>query len=99
MATTATIINKSAIGTSAVQLTATPTTITHGVIIKASPQNSGRVFIGFSSGVTAGTVDATDGFELGSSEGIFLAPADVADLSSIWLIGSAAGQRVSVKYQ
>lgn len=83
---------KSSITTTAVQLTASSVPANKGVLVKASNSNTGTVYVGASSSVTRGTVDATDGFELGAGEAVSL-EANNANL--IWLIGSAAGQRVS----
>jgi hypothetical protein len=81
---------KSAIGTTAVQLTTTSTHAPRGVQIKAAVGNSGVVYIG-NSDVTAGAADATDGFPLGAGDGLFL-PID--DPSKVWLVGTLAGQIV-----
>jgi hypothetical protein len=81
---------KSAIGTTAVQLTTTSAHAPRGVQIKASVANSGTVYVG-NSDVTAGSADATDGFPLGAGDALFL-PID--DPSKVYLVGSAAGQIV-----
>lgn len=92
MSTWANIITfaKSWIDTTAVQLTSTKNT-TSGVYIKASSVNTGIVYVGNST-VTRGTADATDGFELSAWEGVFI---KITDPSLIYVIGSAATQRVS----
>ncbi len=81
---------KSAIGTTAVQLTVTSTHAPRGVQLKASVANSGTVYVG-NSDVTAGAADATDGFPLGAGEALFV-PID--DPSKIYLVGTSAGQIV-----
>jgi hypothetical protein len=78
---------KSAIGATALQLTATSTKCT-GVYVKASAANTGTVYVGKST-VTANSADATDGFELSASEGVFIT---VNDPSFVYAIASAAGQ-------
>ncbi len=81
---------KSSVGTSAVQLTAAIAHLGKGVQIKADAANSGTVYVGGST-VTADAADATDGFPLSAGEGL-LVPVD--DPSKVYLIGSAAGQKV-----
>ena len=83
----------SEIGTTAVQLTAVSSTITQGVQLKAANSNSGSIYIGSLSGVTNGSIDATDGFELAAGESLFV-PID--DPSKIYVIGSATGKKVFV---
>ena len=80
------------IGATAVQLTSTSTKLTRGIVIKAPSANTGQVYIGTSSGVTALSTPATDGFQLSAGERQFI-PVD--DLSKIWLIASGAGQVVT----
>lgn len=82
---------KSSIGTSAVQMNVTSIPALNGVIIKAANLNTGIVYIGNSLSVTAGTVDATDGFELGAGESI---QVSVNNVNSVFLIASGAGQKV-----
>ena len=81
---------KSAIGTTAVQLTTITVHAARGVQIKAASANSGLVYVG-NSDVTADASDATDGFPLAPGEGLFL-PVD--DPSRIYVVGSAASQKV-----
>jgi hypothetical protein len=81
---------KSAIGTTAVQLTTTSVHAPRGVQMKAAVSNSGTVYVG-NSDVTAGAADATDGFPLGAGDALFV-PID--DPSKIYLVGTAAGQVV-----
>lgn len=82
--------SKSSIGTSAVQLTASSTVVKIGITIKAANANTGIVYIGNSS-ITAGTTDATDGFEIAGGESITL---EVDNVNKIYAIGSATGQKV-----
>ena len=78
------------ISTSAIQLVAAETKVKRGVQIKAAAANSGKVYIG-KSDVTNGSADATDGFELSAGDGLFV---PCFDASTIYVIGSAAGQKV-----
>jgi len=64
---------------------------TRGVQLKAAAENSGTIYVGADSGVTAGTLDATDGFPLAAGEGLFL-PID--DAGKVFVIASANNQRV-----
>ena len=82
---------KSGIGTTAVKLTASSIVATRGVFIKASELNSGYVFVGSSASVTAGTADATSGWEMGPGSSHFL---EVSNISAIWVIASATNQKV-----
>lgn len=93
MPNTQKIFNKSAIGTTAVQLTSTSNPAQTGVEVIASPSNSGTVWVGVSSSVTSGTADSTDGIPLAAGTSAFLY---VSDANMIYAIGSAAGQRVAV---
>lgn len=85
---------KSSVGTSAVQLVATATPVTYHVVVRADPANSSTVYVGTSSGVTAGTADATDGTPLRPGEFCRLVGASVKDASSVWLVSPVTGQRV-----
>jgi hypothetical protein len=78
------------IGATAVRLTTTSLHATRGVQLKAAATNTGTLYVG-NSDVTAGTVEATDGFPLTAGEALFV-PVD--DPSKVYLIGSAAGQAV-----
>ncbi len=82
----------SSIGTTAVQLKSTLPgwPVRKGVQIKADAGNSGTVYIGLSD-VTKGDVAATDGFPLAAGEGLFV-PCN--DITLIYAIGSASGQKV-----
>lgn len=82
--------SKSSIGTSAVQITASSNVAKIGVTVKAANANTGTVYIGL-SGVTAGTTDATDGFELAGGESITI---EVDNANKVYVIGSTTGQKV-----
>ncbi len=79
------------IGTVATQLTTAATAVTKGVIVKADAGNSGTVYIGSTTGVTAGTTAATDGFQLAAGDSLSL---PISDVSKVYAIGSATGQKV-----
>lgn len=81
---------KSSIGTSVVQISSSTTYLNKGILVKAAKANSGTVYVG-SSGVTAGTTDATDGFELGAGESIFI---ETDRLDRVYAIASASSQKV-----
>ena len=80
----------SAIGATALRIVSTYTFVARGVQIKAAVGNSGLVYVG-NADVTAGSADATDGFELSPGDGLFV-PA--YDLSRVWFIGDSPGQKI-----
>lgn len=82
---------KSGVGTTAVKLNATSISASRGVLIKAADANSGTVYIGNSSAVTAGTVDSTSGFELNGGASHFI---ECTNVNLIWLIANAPNQKV-----
>jgi len=82
---------KSGIGTTAVQLTTTRGRFRRGVLIKAANGNSGTIYVGTSSSVTADSADATDGFELAAGGSVVV---EVQDPSNVFVIASEAGQKV-----
>ena len=82
--------SKSAIGGTALVLTASKVNAATGVLVKAAIANTGQVYVGDSS-VTAAAADATSGFELNRGESVVM---PVAKPSLIYVIGSAAGQKV-----
>lgn len=86
--------SKGSIGATAVQLSSSATRCFKGVQIKADPANTGVVYIG-KSDVTANTAAATDGYPLAAGEELFV-PTDL--LSTVYAIGSAAGQKVFVMF-
>ena len=79
------------IDTTAEQLSTRKTATTIGVLIRASIGNAGIVYVG-KEGVTAGTTDATDGFELGAGESLTI---EIDRVDKVWVIASEANQRVS----
>jgi len=81
---------KSSISTSAVQITATDIKCVFGVLVKAAAANTGIVYVG-TSGVTAGSADATDGVELSAGDAVLI---EVDNANKVYAIGSAAGQKV-----
>lgn len=81
---------KSSIGVSALQMTTTSIVTKKGVLIKAANGNTGIVYVG-KSGLTAGMVDATDGFELGAGESVTV-PVDNAN--KVYVIASTTAQKV-----
>jgi hypothetical protein len=82
---------KSSIGTSAVQMTTADVPATKGVLVKASAANTGTVYVGDSSGVTADAADGTDGFPLAPGESLLI-PIDNAN--KVYLIATAASHKV-----
>lgn len=81
---------KSAIGTTAVALVSAPRRAARGVQLKAAAGNTANVFVG-GAGVTAGTLDATDGLPLAAGEGLMI-PVD--DASKIFLRAASGSQKV-----
>ena len=81
--------SRSAIGTTAVQLTTTSITTRKGVLVKAGNANTGVIFIG-NSNVTAGTADATDGFELDAGESVMI---EIDNANKLFARSTMAGQR------
>lgn len=82
--------SKSSIGTSAVQIITSSTPVKVGVTVKAADNNTGTVYIGNST-VTAGTTDATDGFELAGGESVTI---EINDVNKVYAISSTTGQKV-----
>lgn len=83
--------SNSSIGTSAVQIIVASTPAKIGVTVKAANSNTGTVYVGNSAGVTAGTADATDGFELAGGESVVI---DIDNVNKLYAIASAASQKV-----
>ncbi len=81
-----------AVGTSAVQLTTDGHKFLRGIIIKADTNNTGVIFVGTTSGVTANTNSETGGFPLSAGDA-FEVPAE--DPSNIHLISDTASQDVA----
>lgn len=78
------------VDTAAEQITASSIAAKFGVTVKAATSNTGIIYVG-NSDVTAGTTDATDGFELYPGESITL-PVNNANL--VYVIASANNQIV-----
>lgn len=91
-ATQATMVTgaKSAIGLTALQMTATSTPAKKGVLVRAASTNTAKVFVGNAT-ATAGSADATDGYELGASETVSL---EIANANMVYVISTATGQKV-----
>jgi hypothetical protein len=79
------------VDTTAEQLITTSAAPNLGILIKASNTNTGIIYVG-GSDVTAGTNDATDGFELGAGESLMV---EGRDADEIYVVASANNQRVS----
>lgn len=79
---------KASIGTSAVQLTASSYPVTRGVLLVASPSNTGTVYVGDS------TVTAASGMPLVAGQSIRIDAFQFSDASQVYLIASASGQEV-----
>lgn len=79
------------VGTTVVALSTNDRPLKGGVQVIADAGNSGIVYIGVRSTLTAGTVNATDGFPLSSGESIFVPVSTEADLK---LVADAASQAV-----
>lgn len=64
--------------------------IVYGVTIKAHPDNTGVVYVGLTSGVTA-----ANGFPLAAGESQAFDVIFATDIANIYVIGSAANQVVA----
>jgi len=73
------------VGTTAVQLTTTTTSLSFGVLVKADQNNTGNVYVGDSS------VSTTNGFKLSPGQAIEI---EIDDASKIYVIADAADQKV-----
>lgn len=80
------------VGGSAVQLLAV--SCTQGLVLIADPNNSGTIYVGSSSAVTANAGVSTSGLPLSKGEATPTIPVNSSDL--IWVIGSGAGQNYTV---
>lgn len=82
-----------AVGTSEVQM---PDRDAKWVVIKASPGNSDNVFVGFTTGVTAGdaATDQTTGLVLDAGQETPWLPCN-GNLDNIYLIAGAVSQSVT----
>jgi hypothetical protein len=79
------------IDTSAEQLVASSVACKFGVTVKAAATNTGTVYIGASSSVTAGTTGSTDGFPLEPGESVTV---PVNNVNLLYGIASVANQKV-----
>ena len=82
---------KSNVGTSVVTLVGDSIKTKRGVLIKAASGNSGKVYVGISTSVTADSNDGTDGFELSAGDSL---EVEINDVRSIHIIASESGQKV-----
>lgn len=85
---------KSSIGTSAVALVGSATSVTYGVSVKAAAANTLKVYVGLANTVTATSADATDGYELAAGQEVFIPRSAASDAASIYLISTNTGQKV-----
>lgn len=77
------------VDTAAEVLTTTATRFIHGMTIIADNTNTGVLYVGSSSAVTAGTTAATDGAPIYPGTWLFFPVVNAAD---IYVIGSANNQ-------
>ena len=70
-------------------LTSTSIICAHGVLVKADDDNAGDVYVGV-KGVTAGTVQATDGIRLKAGSAVFI---EIDNPNKIYVIASIANQK------
>lgn len=82
--------SNSAIGVAATQFIVAATPAVLGVEVKAANDNTANIYIG-NADVTAATVDATDGMELGPGESILVR---IDDVNKLYAIAAADTQRV-----
>lgn len=80
-----------AVGVAAIQLFPVPFKVLKGVQLKADTTNTGIIYVGSNSGVTAAAADETDGFPISAGEGVFIATEDI---SKIYVIASLAAQEI-----
>lgn len=83
--------SKNSIGTTAVKLVSASLLTSGGVTVKASVVNSGRIYVGTRSTITANTNATTDGFELAAGESAWL---PVNDAFNIYVIANTTAQKV-----
>lgn len=79
------------VGTSAVQVTDSPTRFVKGVVVLADSANSAPVYVG-SYLVTADTTETSGGFPLEAGKSVSL---QVEDLSKLYAVSTAADQKVA----
>lgn len=82
--------SKSNIGTTAVQIATSSIPVKKGVLIKASNNNTGIVYVG-NLNLTAGTNDQTDGFELEAGESVVI---EIDDVNKLYARASSSGQKI-----
>lgn len=82
--------SNSAIGVAAMRFIVAATPAVLGVEVKAANDNTANIYIG-NADVTAATVDATDGMELGPGESILVR---IDDVNKLYAIAAAGVQRV-----
>lgn len=86
------VTGRKSVTTSAAKLQSTASkTCELGVRIKADPNNTAAVFVGFAATVTADSADATDGYPLYAGQEIVV-PANYA--TSIYLIAASGTLKV-----
>lgn len=83
------------IGQTAGRFTTATTPLVHGVLVQADPANGGTIYVGLSSSVSATAGNANNGHALAAGKSVTI-PCD--DLSSVYLIASAASQNYTVVY-
>ena len=69
--------------------------IQNRLIVKAKKENTGKVYIGFHPGITAGTEDENDGFELDAKDGVTINNLGGLDINEIYFIATEADQKIS----
>ena len=83
-----------AVGTSTVQLGASTINFNNGCQLVADPENTGIVYVGYATTVTAASSAATDGLPLEAGAGYFIGPDRQKSLSQIYVIASDASQKI-----
>lgn len=82
------------IDNAAEQLVTSSTVFKYELWIKAAEANTGNIHVGFANTVTAGTNGATDGYQLDAGDEVVIPKYVTNDASNVWLIASAADQKV-----
>ncbi len=75
------------VGTSALQLTEVATPVKSMPVVKTDPANTGVVYL-----ITSAAGTTATGVALGAGDGL---PVPIDDLSKLWFVASAAGQKVA----
>ena len=83
--TTSFSYNQVTVGTSAVQLATSSTPLKFGIVVKADPSNSGKVYVGDSS------VSTSNGYCLTAGEGIAF---EIDDASKVYVVADTDNQKV-----